>query len=51
MPLVLGLGGRKFVEQWNVRGPAYPGAVGARQIAAKLDTLGRLPGMEVVKVC
>ena len=45
------LGARKFVESWNVHGPAHHCAVGVGHIAGKIEKLGRLLQMEVVKVC
>jgi len=44
------LGARKFVEQWNLHGPAHHCAVGVGHITDKLDKLGKLLGLEVVKV-
>lgn len=45
------IGVRKFVESWNVHGPAHHCAVGVGHIAGKIEKLGRLLPMEVVKVC
>ncbi len=45
------IGARKFVELWNVHGPAHHCAVGIGHIAAKLEKLGKLLQMEMVKVC
>ena len=45
------IGARKFVENWNAHGPAHHCAVGVGHIAAKLEKLGRLLGMEVARVC
>ncbi len=45
------LGARKFVENWNVHGPAHHCAVGVGHIASKLEKLGKLLGMESVRVC
>ena len=45
------LGARKFVENWNLHGPAHHCAVGVGHITDKLDKLGKLLGIEVVKVC
>ena len=44
------IGARQFVECWNVHGPAHHCAVGVGHIAGKLEKLGRLLQMEVVKV-
>jgi L-arabinose isomerase len=45
------IGARKFVENWNVHGPAHHCAVGVGHIGSKIDKLGKLLGMEVVRVC
>jgi len=45
------LGARKFVEQWNLHGPAHHCAVGVGHIADKLQKLAALLGIEAVKVC
>ena len=44
-------GARRFVESWNVRGPAHHCAVGVGHIAGKIEKLGRLLGLETVRVC
>jgi len=45
------IGARKFVENWNSHGPAHHCAVGVGHITSKLEKLGRMLGMEVVRVC
>jgi len=45
------IGARQFVERWNEQGPAHHCAVGVGHIAGKIEKLGRLLQMEVVKVC
>ena len=45
------IGARRFVNEWNVHGPAHHCAVGVGHIADKLEKLGRLLGMETVRVC
>jgi L-arabinose isomerase len=45
------IGARKFVESWNVQGPAHHCAVGIGHVAGKIENLGTLLQMEVVKVC
>lgn len=45
------IGARKFVEAWNGHGPAHHCAVGIGHIAGRIEKLGRLLQMEVVKVC
>ena len=45
------IGGAQFVESWNAHGPAHHCAVGIGLIAGKIEKLGKLLQMEVVKVC
>jgi len=45
------LGARRFLEQWNVHGPAHHCAVGVGHISSKLKKLGCLLGMECIQVC
>lgn len=45
------IGARRFVEAWNVHGPAHHCAVGVGHVASKVEKLGRLLGLEVVRVC
>jgi L-arabinose isomerase len=45
------IGARRFVNEWNQHGPAHHCAVGVGQWAGHIDKLGRLLGMEVVRVC
>ncbi|HEX2101825.1 MAG TPA: arabinose isomerase, partial [Candidatus Synoicihabitans sp.] len=45
------LGAREFVNRWNAQGPAHHCAVGVGYIAAKIEKLGRLLGIETVRVC
>ena len=45
------IGARRFVEAWNVRGPAHHCAVGVGRVAGRIEKLGHLLGMETVKVC
>ena len=45
------LGARKFVNEWNSHGPAHHCAIGVGHIASKIQKLGNLLQMEVVKVC
>ena len=44
-------GARKFVNMWNSYGPAHHCAVGIGHISSKIEKLGRLLNMEVIKVC
>ncbi|MFV5700952.1 hypothetical protein ACM55F_03675 [Flavobacterium sp. XS2P12] len=45
------IGARKFVNDWNSHGPAHHCAVGVGNISSKIEKLGQLLNMEVVKVC
>jgi L-arabinose isomerase len=45
------LGSRRFVNDWNSHGPAHHCAVGVGHIASKIEKLGALLDMEVIKVC
>lgn len=45
------IGARKFVNDWNSHGPAHHCAVGVGHISAKIEKLGQLLNMDVVKVC
>ncbi len=45
------IGARKFVNDWNSHGPAHHCAIGVGHISTKIEKLGALLGMDVVKVC
>jgi len=45
------IGARQLVNNWNSHGPAHHCAVGIGHIASKIDKLGQLLNMDVVKVC
>jgi L-arabinose isomerase len=45
------IGARKFVNGWNSYGPAHHCAVGVGHIGSKIEKLGSLLNMEVIKVC
>lgn len=45
------IGARQFVNHWNSHGPAHHCAVGVGRLADKIDKLGRLLRMEVIRVC
>jgi len=44
------MGARRFVNAWNQHGPAHHCAVGIGHISKKIEKLGQLLNMEVVKV-
>ena len=43
-------GAREFVNRWNTAGPAHHCAVGIGHLASKIEKLGRLLGIAVVRV-
>lgn len=45
------IGARRFVNEWNIHGPAHHCAVGVGHIADKIEKLGRLLGLETARVC
>jgi L-arabinose isomerase len=45
------IGARNFVNEWNSYGPAHHCAVGVGHISSKIEKLGELLDMKVVKVC
>jgi L-arabinose isomerase len=45
------IGARRFVNDWNSHGPAHHCAVGVGHICSKIEKLGHLLNMGVVKVC
>ena len=44
-------GAKKFVNDWNSYGPAHHCAVGTGHISSKIEKLGKLLNMDVIKVC
>lgn len=45
------IGARRFVNGWNAAGPAHHCAVGVGHIASKIEKLGLLLGIDVVRIC
>ncbi|MDB6095504.1 MAG: arabinose isomerase [Verrucomicrobia bacterium] len=45
------LGARAFVEAWNAQGPAHHCAVGTGHLSARLQKLGDLLELEVIRIC
>jgi L-arabinose isomerase len=45
------IGARGFIERWNEQAPAHHCAVGVGHMADKLEKLGKLLGIDVVRVC
>jgi L-arabinose isomerase len=45
------IGARGFIERWNEQAPAHHCAVGLGHVGGKLEKLGKLLGIDVVRVC
>jgi L-arabinose isomerase len=45
------IGARRFTNDWNAQGPAHHCAVGVGKLAGKIEKLGRLIGIETIRVC
>jgi L-arabinose isomerase len=45
------IGARRFMNEWNVHGPAHHCAAGVGHVASKLKKLGALTGLECIQVC
>ena len=45
------IGARRFVNEWNLQGPAHHCAVGVGHMADKIQKLGLLLDMETIRVC
>lgn len=45
------IGAQNFMERWNSFGPAHHWAVGVGHIASKIEKLGKILGMQTIKVC
>jgi L-arabinose isomerase len=45
------IGARRFINDWNAQGPAHHCAVGIGKLAGKIEKLGRLLGIETIRVC
>jgi len=45
------IGAREFMNQWSGQGPSHHCAIGIGHIAHKLDKLGKVLNMDVVKIC
>lgn len=45
------IGARRFLNEWNVHGPAHHCAVGVGHISSKIKKLGALLGMDCIRVC
>ncbi|HEX9199713.1 MAG TPA: arabinose isomerase [Acidobacteriaceae bacterium] len=45
------IGARGFIQRWNEQAPAHHCAVGLGHVGDKLEKLGKLLGIDVVRVC
>ena len=45
------IGARELMNQWSKQGPAHHCAIGIGHVADKIDKLGKILGIEVVKIC
>ncbi|MCL5020622.1 MAG: L-fucose/L-arabinose isomerase family protein, partial [Bacteroidetes bacterium] len=45
------IGARQFINAWSRQGPAHHCAIGVGHIAARIEKLGALLGIPVVKIC
>jgi L-arabinose isomerase len=45
------IGARAFIQRWNEQAPAHHCAVGLGHVGDKLDKLGKLLSLDVVRVC
>ncbi|MEN8156640.1 MAG: L-fucose/L-arabinose isomerase family protein, partial [Bacteroidota bacterium] len=45
------LGAREFMNRWSQQGPAHHCAIGTGHIAAKIEKLGKILNMDVVRIC
>jgi len=44
-------GAKRFMNEWSKQGPAHHCAIGVGHIADKIQKLGQIIGIEVVKIC
>ena len=42
---------KEFMNQWSKQGPAHHCAIGVGHIADKIEKLGQILGIDVVKIC
>jgi len=45
------IGAKQFMNEWSKQGPAHHCAIGVGHIANKIKKLGKIVGVDVVKVC
>lgn len=44
-------GAKEFINQWSKQGPAHHSAIGVGHIAGKIEKLGQILNIDVVKIC
>jgi L-arabinose isomerase len=44
-------GAKEFIDHWSKQGPAHHCAIGIGHIAGKIEKLGQLLNLEVVRIC
>ena len=45
------IGAKRFIHEWSMSGPAHHLAIGVGHVAATLEKLGSVLGLEVKRVC
>jgi L-arabinose isomerase len=45
------VGAKRFMNEWSKQGPAHHCAIGVGHIAAKIQKLGQILGIDVVQIC
>jgi L-arabinose isomerase len=45
------VGAKRFMNEWSKQGPAHHCAIGLGHIANKIEKLGKILGINVVKIC
>jgi L-arabinose isomerase len=45
------VGAREFINQWSLQGPAHHCAIGIGHIADSIEKLGKILGINMVKIC
>ena len=45
------IGAKRFMNEWSKQGPAHHCAIGVGHIADKIEKLGQILNIDVVKIC
>jgi L-arabinose isomerase len=45
------IGAKAFINEWSKQGPAHHCAIGIGHIAGKIEKLGHILGIDVIKIC